>query len=307
MSSALVEEHPIQERSATGPTAEEETPRPVERVRRLVRRESPRRVKVNTALRIYHEVVGLEHLHYGLWNGEPLTLDGLKIAQDRFSRTLCSFIPSDEVRSILDVGCGIGTTALMLKEAGYEIEGLSPDPYHQSVFSRRVGTPFHLSRFQEFDPPRAYDLVLMSESAQYIWLDSLFPSVLQAARGGRLLVADYFTVNGCRGILGKSGHPLQTFLETAEKAGLELECRKDITAEVAPTLDLARSWLERYVDPCLSIGSDYARRKVPRLAKAIRWMFRRRLERWNEMRRLVDSGEFRREKQYLILRFRVPS
>jgi len=274
-------------------------------LRRLTARPSPRRVKVSTTLRFYHEVVGLDHLHYGLWNGEPLTLEGLKIAQDRFTRNLLQWIP-EGVESVLDVGCGIGSTALILAEQGYHVEGLSPDPYHQNAFSTRVGTPFHLGRFQEFHPPRAYDLVLMSESAQYVWLDSLFPAVARATPGGHFLVADYFISNGARGVLAKSGHSLEEFLATAEAAGFTLTRRENITEQVTPTLDLAHSWLERYVDPCLSIIADHAERKRPWLTKPLRWLFRRQLEKAKEMRQLVDSEMFRLHKQYLILRFKVP-
>jgi MPBQ/MSBQ methyltransferase len=274
-------------------------------LRRLAERRSPRRVKVSTALRFYHEVVGLDHLHYGLWNGEPLTLDGLKVAQDRFTRHLLSWIP-EGVRSVLDVGCGIGSTALMLKQSGYEVEGLSPDPYHQAVFSRRVGTPFHLSRFQEFRPPRRYDLVLMSESAQYIWLDRLFPAVGESAPGGHLLVADYFTVNGAKGALGRSGHALDRFLAEARTAGLDLVRREDVTERVAPTLELARSWIERYLDPCLALVADHLERKTPRLVRFGRWLLRSRIEKAADLRTLIDRDAFLHDKQYLVLLFRIP-
>jgi SAM-dependent methyltransferase len=275
-------------------------------LRRLAERRSPRRVKVSTALRFYHEVLGLDHLHYGLWNGEAFDLAGLKKAQDRFSRLLCQWVPAD-AGSVLDVGCGIGSTARMLHEGGLDVEGLSPDPYHRDAFARRVGTPFHLARFQEFEPERRYDLVLMSESAQYIWLDRLFPSVSRAAvPGGHLLVADYFTVNGAEGVMARSGHPLADFLEEAERAGLELERREDVTDRVAPTLDLARSWLSAYVEPCLSIASESFRGRHPHLARIGRWLLRGRIERLRELEALVDSERFKEHKRYLVLLFRVP-
>ncbi len=275
-------------------------------LRRLILRESPRKVKVNAALRFYHEVLGLDHLHYGLWNGEPRNLAGLKAAQNRFSSHLREWIP-DGVRSVLDVGCGTGSTALLLKEAGYRVEGLSPDPYHRDVFARRVAEPFHLNRFQEFEPTGSYDLVLMSESAQYIWLDRIFPSVRRSGTpGGYLLVADYFTVNGCRGTLAKSGHPLDDFLEKAEASELHLERSEDVTEAVVPTLALAQSWLESYVEPCLSMASDTFASRHPHMARAARWLLRGRIAKFLELKKLVDSDEFRRNKRYYFLLFRLP-
>ncbi|HSV88250.1 MAG TPA: hypothetical protein VLH61_06375, partial [Bacteroidales bacterium] len=41
--------------------------------------------KTNRALRFYFEVLGLDRLHYGLWDeADPLTLDGVRIAQKRY-------------------------------------------------------------------------------------------------------------------------------------------------------------------------------------------------------------------------------
>lgn len=302
MREAVADDRPLVERPREVSAAKRRRPG---LLRRLAERRSPRRVKVNTALRFYHEVVGLDHLHYGLWNGESLDLAGLKVAQDRFSRHLLGWIP-DGVRSVLDVGCGIGSTARLLKDGGYEVEGLSPDPYHQSAFAERTGAPFHLSRFQEFRPRRAYDLVLMSESAQYIWLDRLFPAVIESAPGGYLLVADYFTVNGATGPLGRSGHPLAEFMEDARDCGLDLLRREDITDRVVPTLDLAKGWIDRYVEPCLLLAANHLERKAPRLVRLARSLLRRRIEKATRLRSLIDSDLFRREKRYLILLFRVP-
>lgn len=293
------------DRAAPPVAAANEAPRAPGLLRRLRERISPRRVKASAALRFYHEVLGLDHLHYGLWNGEALSLEGLKVAQDRFARRLCEWVPAD-TGSVLDVGCGTGSMAVMLAERGFAVEGLSPDPNHAKLFETRVGTPFHLVRFQEFRPVRTYDLVLMSESAQYIWLDRLFPMVRKASPGGRLLVADYFTVSDCGGRLARSGHPLDPFLEEADRNGLALERWEDVTEQVVPTLNLARTWLESYVEPCLKIAGDAVAAKRPRLAALARRLLRRRLGEMEELRQLVDANVFSTHKRYLMLLFRVP-
>lgn len=307
MREALAESPPLPERMVTESVEIAGRRRRPGLLRSLAERRSPRRVKVSAALRLYHEVLGLDHLHYGLWNGEAFTLEGLKAAQDRFSRHLCSWVPAG-VDSVLDVGCGVGSTALMLRQAGLDVEGLSPDPYHRAEFARRVGAPFHLSRFQEFEPARRFDLVLMSESAQYVWLDRLFSAARRSvAPGGFLLVADYFTVNGCTGLLARSGHPLGPFLEEADLAGLSIVRSEDITERVAPTLDLAQTWLRAYVEPCLSVASDSFRTRHPHLARLAGWLLHRRIARLRELAKLLDSSEFKRHKRYLVLLFRTPA
>ena len=37
----------------------------------------------NPGLQFYHQVLGLDDLHYGLWKGEALTFENLKTAQRR--------------------------------------------------------------------------------------------------------------------------------------------------------------------------------------------------------------------------------
>lgn len=264
-----------------------------------------RRIKANFPLRFLHEVLGLDHLHYGLWQGEALDLAGLKSAQARYADYLIERIP-DGVSSILDVGAGSGALSLLLKQRGFEVEGLSPDPYQAQLYGERVQRPFHLVRFQEFAPERPYDLVLMSESCQYIWLPSLFEAVKRATPEGYLLVADYFVVDGDDSAMAKSGHPLERFVAAAAAAGVELELREDITDRVLPTLDLGRLWLERHLYPSLDLLAQYLGYKYPRLFPFARRLFGRRIaDKVAEIGRFADSREFRRMKRYMIFRFRV--
>jgi len=263
-------------------------------------------VKVSTSLRLMREVLDLDHLHYGLWQDEPLDLEGLKRAQDRYAEKLCDWIP-EGVRSILDVGCGTGSMALRLRDRGFDVEGLAPDPYLGEVFTERTGLPFHLARFQEFEPERGYDLILMSESAQYIWLDSLFSRVCRVAPAGHLLLADYFVVDNDGSQAARSGHPLDRFLERAAASGCTLRRREDVTEQAAPTLALATSWLDRYGVKIVAVLGERAQRRHPWLYGFGDRLFGGRLRRKLEQERtLCDPAVFRRLKRYELMLFRVP-
>ena len=206
-------------------------------------------LRVNTALRFYHEILGLEQLHYGLWENDDFNLDGLKVAQERYSDHLISFFPTS-IKSILDVGAGTGATAEKLQVRGYEVEALSPDPYQQFLFQQSRDIIFHLTRFQDFKPDKTYDLVLMSESCQYIPIRGLFKNVMACAPGGYWLIDDYFVANPDETAMSRSGHRLDEFLSLAEQYGFELIKEEDITDRAAISLDLARSFrrsLELYV------------------------------------------------------------
>lgn len=270
-------------------------------------RGGPRRIKVNLMLAALADVVGLEHLHYGLWDGEAVDRQGLERAQERYLERLESLIPPG-VRRILDVGCGTGAFSRRLTAAGYEVEGLSPDPKQQRLYAERVGRPFHLGAFQDFFPAVPFDLVLMSESSQYVWLDSLFPAIHRAAAGGHLLLADYFVTQQDGSAMAKSGHPLETFRAKAAAAGLDLDHEEDITEATLPTLELGRQWVERYVKPSGSVIEEWIGSRRPRLLRLLRRLFagaaRRKL---GELEALLDPEAFARVKRYLILRYRVPA
>ena len=279
--------------------------RPGELVDWIRRRPSRRRVKVATSLRFLHEVLGLERLHYGLWADEPSTLDGLKAAQDSYSELLLGWLP-EGVETILDVGAGVGVDAAELARRGYRVEALSPDPYQAAVFTQHTEVPFHLARFQDFTPAGPFDLVLMSESAQYIWMEALFDKVLEAAPGGWWLLADYFLREAPRSSSRKTAHPLPDFERRAAAAGFVLEKRLDVTEAVLPTLSLAAAWIEHYVEPSMEILGDNLASRHPRLFRwAGGWMTRK-LTSMTTARADFDPEEFAKSHRYEIMLFRVP-
>lgn len=267
---------------------------------------SNKQVKGKTALRFYHEVLHLDELHFGLFDGDPLTFDGLRRAQRRYDERLLQLIPPS-TRRILDVGAGTGAISALLSERGYEVEGLSPDPYLRDIYTQRTGLPFHLDWFERFQPTRRYDTVLMAESAQYIPLDRLFEAAVNCAPGGHLLLADFFVVREEDSELSRRGHPLEAFERGAAARGLVEEHREDITEATLPTMDLARTWVERHVEPALAIARESYGRKHPWLSRVASWLLRDRIAEWRKSLQLVDSAEFARLKRYLILRYRLPA
>jgi MPBQ/MSBQ methyltransferase len=263
------------------------------------------RIRVDVGLRFLHEVMDLDGLSYGLWDGDAQTVEGLRTAQNRYAETLCDWVP-EGVRRILDVGCGTGETARKLNARGFEVEGLSPDPYLGEVFVARTGLPFHLIRYERFHPERPFDLILMSESAQYILLDQLFRWIMRESPGAHLLISDYFTVEVAEGPLGQSGHPLEEFEDEARLWAFEELQREDITDAVAQTLDLSRLWLDRYVAPTTKLLRESLARRSRILIAVGDLILRRRIQRWKRRIELGESAEFRRQKRYMRLLYRSP-
>ena len=267
---------------------------------------SPRQVKTSVALQFLHRIVGLEYLNFGMWSaGDPLDLVSLRRAQERLVGRLFELLPPG-VSSVLDVGCGTAVITERLAVLGYDVEGLSPDPYHGELFRARLpDRRFHLGRFQEFEPDRRYDLLFLCESAQYLWLDALFDAIERSLTpGGHVLLCDYFVTCPGGGERSKSGHPLDEFLARAEASGLVLEIDEDVTESVLPMLRLAQAMLDRYGRGAVSLLREASTRRFPRLAGA-GWRLARPLTgRLDRLDRLIDPEHFARIKQYRVMRFR---
>jgi MPBQ/MSBQ methyltransferase len=256
------------------------------------------------SLRFYNEVLGLDHLHYGLWEpDEELTLANMKTAQLRYEDFLVERLPSD-ARSVLDVGCGTSAMTRRLLALGLEVEGLSPDETQKNTFTRTLGVPFHHCRFEHFSPTRRYDCLIMSESCQYIPMEPLIEKVQACLNpGGHLVIFDYFVLDCAQGIMTKSGHNYNRFKALAESAGLELVEEVDLTDEAARSLDLADDLAKRVL-LAGDILTEKTRRKHPVITRLVFRLFRNKWNRINAERILIDSAAFRANKKYVYLKYR---
>lgn len=263
------------------------------------------RLKDDPVLRIFNEVLCLERLHYGLWEPEDeVSFEQLKVAQKRYEDFLIDIIPTVAKR-VLDVGCGTGMMAEQLKHRGFEVEALSPDVNQKELVEKRGGFPFHLCCFEDFSPDGPFDCIVMSESSQYIRLPLLFKVAAKSLAKDRfLLISDYFTLPGTTGALLKSGHDYSELMEEAEAERFELITEKDITNEVAKTLDLARLYTERLMRAA-EIYESKLRKSHPYLVGLGLWLFRNKIKTWKGQLDLIDSEKFKQTKSYKVLLLRL--
>ncbi|EKQ69324.1 hypothetical protein OsccyDRAFT_1950 [Leptolyngbyaceae cyanobacterium JSC-12] len=237
----------------------------------------------NAALEYYLGLTNSPYLHYGCWEPLPTSLDELtpaqlRIAQQTYADRLLSFIPAD-IHTILDVGCGIGGNAAHLLAQGFSVEGLAPDPFQQEQFLQRTqgNALFHLTRFEDFKGTKTYDLLLLSESSQYMAVPDIAQASVRSLRpGGYLLIADMFRKHAeyRTGIF--SNCLVASELEAAlTQQGFQLVKVEDISTQIAPTIDICVYYFQTFGLTTLKYIAQLVSIAVPLLHKLGRQLFNR--------------------------------
>ncbi|MGF1938331.1 MAG: class I SAM-dependent methyltransferase [Nostoc sp. ChiQUE02] len=240
----------------------------------------------NAAIDYYMGLTNSNYLHYGYWEplltyGEELTLTRLRVAQESYAAKLFSFIP-EGTKTVLDVGCGIGGNAAYLCDRGFSVEGLAPDVLQQERFIQNTNgqVPFYLTRFEDFHSSNSYDLVLLSESSQYIAVDDLAQgAACLLSNGGYLLVADMMRSNAeYREGIFSNCHIATELQATLVQAGFKLIKTEDISTHIVPTIDLCVDNFRTFGLTTVKYIADVVAIAVPPLHILGRWAFKRWLE-----------------------------
>lgn len=256
-------------------------------------------------LMYYREITKSNHLHFGYWEkGDPLDMEHLKKAQERYMEKFMTFIPKG-VKTILDVGAGVGGNALNLTKKGYKVVSLSPDPLLKIEFEKNTNNkiPYILTKFEDYKTEDKYDMVLMSESLQYInpsaGLDKCY-EVLN--KNGFFLGIDYFKPEGVAGGIMMAGHYQKAYLDLAEKKGFRLINSEDITENVAPSFDFMSDLYSSYLIPSFKVIARFINLYIPFFYKILRALFKKKL--YDLIEKSNISGEkFAKNRRYMIYLF----
>jgi len=221
-----------------------------------------------------------EYLHYGYWkDGLDPHIQNLRTAQINYTNHLFSHIP-EGVKTILDVGSGTGKVAEKLIEQGYEVDCVSPSKRLTARIKERLEGKagiFH-GRYEDVAIDKKYDLVLFSESFQYIDMQTNFEKSAKYLKdGGHILICDFFRYyeHNHRPLGG--GHWLDQYKEILAKHPFDIVKDEDITQYIAPTMTVVNSFTMDAIRPSFHLGMDLFQDRFPRVHRFVKWKFKKKL------------------------------
>ncbi len=254
-------------------------------------------------------LLNLDHLHYGYWKNIEPKLVNLAEAQTKYAEFLTSNIPAG-VKTILDVGCGTGQMAKLLTEKGYEVDCVSPSHFLAEKTRKLLNekTIVYECFFEDLKTEKKYDLVMFSESFQYMKPEQSLPkaaSLLNSDAG--ILICDVFR----KPLLNESsplpgGFQLERVYNVAKNCGLNLEKELDITNETAVNIDIEHQFFMEVAQPVAGLIEKLLESRYPLILKLVKWKFRKKSA---KIEKKYFSGErtgenFKKFKTYRLMHYK---
>lgn len=244
------------------------------------RKVDSKEVGLEIGLILFKYFLNSEYLHYGLFSdGLPTEVANLAKAQVNYAEFLKSKIPT-EVKSILDVGCGSGKFAQELISCGYDIDCVSPGTILTEHARKKLNGNAEIfqKKFEDVVTDKKYDMIMFSESFQYINMDASFTKSLAFLKpDGHIMICDFFKTNA-EGIsqLG-GGHNFNEFKEVVKKYPVKIIEEQDITNETAPTIDLVNKLSLEVIMPVYHLLFMLLEDRFPLVARFVKWKYKKKL------------------------------
>ncbi|MCF6316069.1 MAG: class I SAM-dependent methyltransferase [Marinosulfonomonas sp.] len=274
-----------------------------------------RAIGLDVGLSFTEWLTGAENLHYGLWDGLEVTAGNLRTAQDAYTTKLFKLLPKGKLR-ILDIGGGAGETARKLLELGHAVDIVVPSAFlAERCRANAPAAEVHECMFEDLQVTQKFDLCLFSESFQYIPADiALSKAAGYLDKGGEIIISDCFRSKGFKrhavGATVGGGHHIGAFRKVLAAMPVKTLFEEDITASVAPSIDLEQGFFNVVGHAVTRIDDELGKKK-----RKTRWFLHRALatvmskrkryrlnQRLNEKTR--TAAHFSANNVYLMIKLR---
>lgn len=195
-------------------------------------------------------------LHYGMWDpDERVVMPNVRKAQERYVDKLMSLFPAPPAR-VFDIGGGTGAMAAHLSGLGYEVEMLTPSGVQINEAREKLGDDFvlHHKKFEDYDGPGGFDVLLFSESFQYVPLEQSLPKLKSLLKpDGVVIIADCFRGTGYRDgdLVPGGGHRYTDFEKAVPEYGFAFDQNIDVTEAVAPSMSIDQQFYRGFLGPLI--------------------------------------------------------
>ena len=247
-----------------------------------------------------------EDLHYGYWpNNEKPTVQNFAWAQENHSKLIMDNIPVG-TKNILDVGSGSGNLALKLSSAGYDVDCVIPSKYLANAVNEKLNanSNIYISKFEDFFSKKKYDLILFSESFQYVNIDKSLKLVKKILRSkGHLLICDFFKQDISEKSPMGGGHRWVEFQQSINNFNLNNLIDLNITNETAPTIDFLNNFCQEVLKPMANMTGQYLYGNYPIITKIFMWKYQKKLKKIKNryLSGSVNGISFKKFKTYRLL------
>jgi cyclopropane fatty-acyl-phospholipid synthase-like methyltransferase len=277
------------------------------RIIRLQRnRKKHKKVYNDAELKLYHQILPGDHLHYGYFeqtdvHPQDISINMIYRAQERYAMNLVDLI-SDRTNSVLDIGCGMGGLLGLMNKTGINAIGLTPDINQAKHIGEKYPNELLQMRFEDLDGEKYkshFGTVITSESLQYLNYDIAIPLINKILKsGGKWIACDYFRI-GQEG--EKSGHNWKAFEDALQKNGFRVTYQKDITPNILPTIAYVHNWCVNLLFPVKDFAISKMKVKAPGYHYAMEEALPEIETKLQGYADIVDPKIFAANKQYILM------
>jgi tocopherol O-methyltransferase len=232
---------------------------------------------------LFYRLLWGRHIHHGLWSEDELASSAIaaksKMAQQRLTETLASEAGIQQGESVLDVGCGMGSSSIHLAaKLDCQVTGLTISTVQRrwAQWCARWHGVAQRTRFLCADaerivfPPAAFDVIWSVECTEHLFDKArFFKNAAQWVKpGGRVAICAWLAGDGldsksaeqvhkvCEGFFCPSLGTTDDYSQWMSDGGLKLSRYHDWTSAVDRTWEICRDrvrrtgmpWLARMID-----------------------------------------------------------